>query len=192
METSLLIKTNTMKYIITEEQFENVKEKIPKIPFEAFGGDWFALKEFLRRRGAPPFIITDDLVLKNKSSKEIGSLGNLISVEGNLDLRGSSIFSLGSLTSVGGNLILYKTPIESLGNLTSVGDALHLYSTQIKSLGNLISVGSVLDLYSTQIKSLGNLTSVGASLDLRDTPISKKYSEDEIRDKIEVGGRIYL
>ena len=161
-----------MKYIITEEQFENVKEKILEIPFEAFGGDWFALKEFLRRRGAPPFIITDDVVLRNKSSKEIGSLGNLISVKGNLDLRESSIFSLGSLISVGGYLNLHKTPIESLGNL--------------------ISVGSHLNLYDTPIESLGNLTLVGGDLDLRDTSISKKYSEQEIRDKIEVGGKIYL
>jgi hypothetical protein len=27
---------------------------------------------------------------------------------------------------------------------------------------------------------------------LRSTPISKKYSEQEIRDKIEVGGKLYL
>jgi hypothetical protein len=49
-----------------------------------------------------------------------------------------------------------------------------------------------LNLYDTPIESLGNLTLVGGDLDLRDTSISKKYSEQEIRDKIEVGGKIYL
>jgi hypothetical protein len=69
---------------------------------------------------------------------------------------------------------------------------LYLRETPIESLGNLTSVGGSLYLRETPIKSLVNLTSVGGGLDLRDTSISKKYSEQEIRDKIEVGGKIYL
>ena len=49
-----------------------------------------------------------------------------------------------------------------------------------------------LNLYKSNIKSLGNLTSVGGYLDLRDTPLSKKYTEKEIRSMAEVGGEVYL
>jgi hypothetical protein len=37
---------------------------------------------------------------------------------------------------------------------------------------------------------LGNLQSVGGYLDLRKTPLSKMYSEEEIREMINVGGRV--
>ena len=74
--------------------------------------------------------------------------------------------------SIGGNLDLENTPIESLGNLTSVGGSL--------------------DLIETPIKSLGNLQSVGGYLDLGGTPISEKYSREEIRQMVNVGGNIYF
>ena len=94
--------------------------------------------------------------------------------------------------SIGGDLDLYRTPIKSLGNLTSVGGSLNLYKTPIKSLENLTSVGGSLDLNNTSIKSLGNLTSVGGSLYLRETLISKIYTEEQIRQMIEVRGKIYM
>ena len=93
---------------------------------------------------------------------------------------------------VGGNLNLYNTPIKSLGNLETFGGHLDLYGTQIKSLENLESVDGNLDLRNSQIKSLGNLESVGGYLDLSNTTISKKYSEQEIRNMVNVGGNIYL
>jgi hypothetical protein len=94
--------------------------------------------------------------------------------------------------SIGGSLDLYRTPIKSLGNLTSVGGSLDLYRTPIKSLGNLTSVGGNLNLRETLIKSLGNLTSVGGSLDLSETLISKIYTEEQIRQMIDVRGKIYM
>ena len=54
------------------------------------------------------------------------------------------------------------------------------------------SIEGNLYLARTQIKSLGNLQSVGGDLDLNVTPISKKYSEQEIRDMVNVNGNIYL
>ena len=96
------------------------------------------------------------------------------------------------LYSVGGDLDLEGTNIKSLGNLTSVGGYLDLRETKIESLGNLTSVGGNLDLYGTNIKSLGNLTSVGGYLDLSRTPLSKKYTIEEIRNMVKVGGDIYL
>jgi hypothetical protein len=49
-----------------------------------------------------------------------------------------------------------------------------------------------LDLRGTPIESLGNLQSVGGYLDLKYTPSSKKYTEEEIRQMVDVGGKIYM
>jgi hypothetical protein len=203
-----LTEIKIMKYIITEEQFEKVKDEILKIPFAAFGEDWFVLQDFLKRRGYPPYIITDDVELRD--NEEIRSLGNLISVEGNLDLRRSSIISLGNLTSVGGYLDLVDSKIESLGNLTTVGDALDISGTKITSLGNLTYVGDFLEISDTSIESLGNLKEVGSDLYAMNTPlqsfgelvtvggglqlkgdfIRKKYSQKKIRSMINILGDI--
>jgi len=141
-----------MKYIINERQYKMLMEQdndILRISFNVFNNNWDFVQKFLEKRGNPPYIITDDLNLRDTDVK---SLGNLISVEGYLSL--------------------YDTPIESLGNLTSVG-------------GSLFLGGS-------PIESLGNLTSVGSSLFLENTPLSKKYTKDEIRSMVEVGGDIYF
>jgi hypothetical protein len=49
-----------------------------------------------------------------------------------------------------------------------------------------------LALKNTPIVSLGNLTSVGGTLDLRYTPLSEKYTEEEIRQMVNVGGSAHL
>ena len=94
--------------------------------------------------------------------------------------------------TIGGDLDLYGLPVESLGDLQSVGGYLDLRVTPIKSLGNLHSVGGWLSLEKTPIVSLGNLTSVGGALDLRYTPLSEKYTEEEIRQMVNVGGSVHL
>jgi len=161
-----------MKYIINERQYKLLteqEEEILRIPFVMFNNDWVVLQRFLKRRGNPPYEITDDL-----------------------DLRFGKIESLGNLTSVGGDLNLSISNIKSLGNLTSVGGNLDLYKSNLQSLGNLTSVGGSLDLYESKIESFGRLTSVGGVLDLVDTPLSKKYTKEEIRSMVEVGGGVYL
>jgi hypothetical protein len=179
-----------MRIIITENQYKLLTEQedILRIPLAAFDNNWNDLQLFLERRGNPPYEITDDL---NLSYANVKSLGNLTSVGGNLSLRGSEIESLGNLTSVGGYLYLWNSEIKSLGNLTSVGGYLILYKSEIKSLGNLTSVGDDLNLRGSKIESLGNLTSVGGNLYLNG-PLSKKYTEKEIRSMAEVGGEVYL
>ena len=121
-----------MKIIITENQFEKLKE--PKVlhilSFEIFGNDWNKLQRYLDRKGNPPYSIGGDLDLEDIS---IQSLGNLTSVGGYLNLENTSIKSLGNLTSVGGDLDLQNTQIESLGNLTSVGGYLNLEDTPISN-----------------------------------------------------------
>ena len=113
-------------------------------------------------------------------------------VSGNLNLGETPIQSLGNLETVGGNVYLWENPIKDLGNLQSVGGDLYLWENPIKDLGNLQSVGGDLNLVGTKIQSLGNLESVGGYLNLEETPISKKYSEEEIRQMVQVNGDIYL
>ena len=92
---------------------------------------------------------------------------------GDLDLRNYDIKTLGSLVGVEGNL--------NLG-----------YHKTIKSLGNLKSVGGYLFLEGTNIKSLGNLESVGGDLFLERTPLSKTTTKDEIRNQVDVVGKIVM
>ena len=161
-----------MKYIINERQYKLLTEEqeILQIPSLDVFGDWKTLQKFLERRGNP-----------------------LFSIGGNLDLEGMKIKSIGNLTSVGGYLNLYGTKIESLGNLTSVGGYLYLRATNIKSLGNLTSVGGSLYLNVCEnLTSLGDLTSVGGDLYLQTTPISKKYTREQLRQMVEVGGDIHM
>jgi hypothetical protein len=166
------------------------EEKILVVPsLKYFGDDWNALQLFLKSKGNPKWKILDDLDLDNSSIK---TLGNLQSVGGFLNLGNSSIKSLGNLQSVGGDLYLDGTPIESLGNLMSVGGYLELRNTPIESLGNLMSVGGYLDLKNSSIESLGNLQSVGGNLNLVNTPLSKKYTEEEIRQMVNVKGVIFI
>jgi hypothetical protein len=82
--------------------------------------------------------------------------------------------------------------VVDLNNLISVGGYLSLYGANIKSLGSLESVGGNLDLRGTNITSLGELNSVGADLYLSGTPLSKKYTREEIRKMVKVGGGIYM
>jgi hypothetical protein len=49
-----------------------------------------------------------------------------------------------------------------------------------------------LDLYKTPIVSLGNLKSVGGFLNLPETPLSTMYSEKQIRQMVDVGGKIFM
>jgi hypothetical protein len=172
---------------LNESEEEQKVLHIPSMKF--FNNDWDLLQKFLKLKGNPPYSIGGDLDLTLTS---IESLGNLTSVGGYLDLRDTSIKSLGNLQSVDGWLDLKRTPIESLGNLQSVGGYLDLRGTPIKSLGNLTSVGGILGLSNTPIESLGNLQSVGGYLNLEYTPLSNKYTEEDIRQMVDVGGEIYL
>ena len=162
---------STIRRILNEETQKPKILKFPSLeffdnnPFEA----WTIIQKIIEKKGNPPY-----------------------SIDGDLYLEGTPIESLGNLQSVGGSLYLGNTPIESLGNLQSVGGYLNLFQTPIKYLGNLQSVGGDLNLFQTPIKSLGNLQSVGGNLRLGNTPISEKYSEEEIRQMVNVEGDIYL
>jgi len=168
-----------MKILVTESQYnklfkEEKEQKIFRVPGLEFFHEnpwkaWQILQKVLEHRGNPPY-----------------------SIGGYLDLQLTPIESLGNLQTVGGYLDLQETPISSLGNLQSVDEHLWLSRSSIKSLGNLQSVGGDLLLGNTPIESLGNLQSVGGNLSLRKTPLSKMYTKEQIRQMVNVSGKIYM
>ena len=123
-----------MKYIITESQHRRLfeeEQKILRIPdFKIFGNDWDILQRFLESKGNPPYSLGGNLDLLGL---KVESLGNLVSVEGDIYASETPLKSLGSLTSVGGLMNLNNTPIESLGNLTYVGGDLFLINTPMSN-----------------------------------------------------------
>lgn len=169
------------------------KEEILRIPsVELFGG-WDGLQNFLERRGNPPYSIGGNLKLE---SLEIKTLGNLISVEGNVHLRYmDDLESLGNLTSVGGYLIInYLMKLETLGNLKSVGgDLVSIRCDNLKSTGNLKSVGGDSDLSGCdKLNDIENLEYVGGDLHLRFTRLSKRHTKESVREMVDVRKQIYI
>ena len=108
--------------------------------------------------------------------------------EDNLDLYKTPVEKLPDNLQVGGYLNLMRTPIEELPDNLKVGSGLYLTSTPIKKLPDSLKVSGHLSLKDTSIKELPDNLQVGVSLDLRNTPLSKKYSEEEIRNMIEEKG----
>jgi hypothetical protein len=152
-----------IKKILKEET-----EPVLMIPGARYFGGVDGLRTYIEKSNIKRWSLSDSLNLHHYE-------GDLTWLEG--------------IVSTSGSLNLEGTQIESLGNLQSVGGYLDLKGTQIKFLGNLKSVGGYLDLRETQIKSFGNLQSVGF-LYLNEF-LSEKYTDEEIRSMINVGGIIY-
>ena len=164
-----------MKYIITEDQLDKVKDKILKLRFDLFDNDWDDLQSFLKKRGNPPYILVGSVELTDR--RDVETLGSVIEIWGNLRAGHSSLRSLGNLTKVGGSVNLSKSPIQSLGNLT------HVFGNSGLSLGG------------TNIKSLGNLNFVKDDLYLKNTPFSRAANintRQDILNKVFVGGTVFL
>ena len=179
---------NIIRKVLREQQEE---EKILKIPgIRYFNNDWSILQKFLESQGYPRYSIGGDLNLRRT---DIETLGNLVRVEGDLDLAScKNLKSLGDLEYVGGWLNLYLRDVKSLRNLVRVEGDLDLqFCKNLVSLGDLEYVGGNLYLQLCQnLESLGNLKYVGGNLYLRDTPLSKKYAEYDIRKMVKVVGVI--
>ena len=140
------------------------------------------MQQFLERKGNPRYELVGDVNLRNR--KNIFNLGNLVRVDGDLDLFKSSIQSLESLEYVAKSLNLTYTPIQSLGNLKYVGGYLDLIGSSIQSLGNLEYVGGTLHLHDTPIQSLGALEYVGGYLRLDGTSIKSLGNLNNVRHRI--------
>ena len=149
-----------------------MNEKILKIPYEAVRYDWDLLQKFLELKGNPRYIIVGNVSLRDR--KDISDLGNLVGIEGYLDLSYTSIVSLGELEYVNGDFILlwYCKNIKTLGKLKKVEGELFLEYSSIESLGELEFVEGYLDLQECKnIKTLGKLKRVEDILNLSDSSI---------------------
>ena len=180
---------NIIRRVLREQEEEKLSELPPFDDF--FENDWNLVLNFMNRYPNKKFYYPGDLYL---GESDIETLGNLVKVEGKLDLYGNESFqSLGKLKHVGSWLnLLYCKNLKSLGDLEYVGGYLDLRETNIKSLVNLEYVGGWLDIGDSNVESLGNLEYVGGFLSLGYTPLSKKYTIEEIRNMVEVVGKVYL
>jgi len=117
---------------------------------------------------------------------------NLEIVPGFLDLFKTKIKELPpNLRWVDGFLDLYDTPIQSLPNNLTVKGRLRLtFCKNIKRLPNGLKVGELV-LNSTNIDELPSDLQIAGDLEIRNTPIAKKYTNEEVRAMITIGGNIY-
>jgi len=115
------------------------------------------------------------------TSTPITSLPDNLEVGRVLDLGNTPIKQLPSGLEVDGYLDLTKTQIKELPSDLKVGGGLALRNTPIKELPDNLEVGGDLHLGNTQIKELPSDLKVGGSLFLKDTPISKKYTEEQLK-----------
>jgi hypothetical protein len=148
-----------------------MNENILRVPYSDVNEDWDLLQKFLAVRGNPKYIIIGNVDLRRR--KDISDFGNLISVEGDLNLLDcQNIKTLGKLKKIEGTLILTWSSIESLGDLEEVGRILTLHHCHnIKTLGKLKKVGGYLILDLSSIESLGGLQFVGGNLYIQHTNI---------------------
>lgn len=141
----------------------------------------------------------------------IGKLDNFKVIDGDLEIFGNGEFKslsgieyvmgdlkldrnieiINDLKYVGGNLVTFPF-LKKLDTLEYVGGSLDLDFCDISNLSSLEYVGGSLKLVECPIESLPELIYVGGSLDLQNTPLSKTTTEEELRNKIEVKGNIYL
>ena len=205
-----------MKYIISERQYrlltEDEEQKVWDIPnVEIFGG-WEGLQVVLRAKNNPFFRIKNDLELNELN---IESLGKLVSVDGELHIKNSSISDFGELRNVGKHLRLYavenltslgklkkvggKVIIRSnvpdlvdLGDLEEVGDDFAMRALNVSSLGKLKYIGEDLNIDDTNVSDLRDLGYVGGFITLRGTPLSKTTTEKEVRTQTNCRHQIYL
>jgi hypothetical protein len=117
---------------------------------------------------------------------------NLEIVPGFLDLFKTKIKELPpNLRWVDGFLDLYDTPIQSLPNNLTVKEKLRLsFCKNIKRLPNGLKVGELV-LTSTNIDELPSDLQIVGNLEIQNTPIAKKYTEEELRAMITIGGYIF-
>ena len=208
-----------MRIIINESQYRQIiksesNERLLEISVDEFLSAKNVIFKNYKKKGYEGIRLVGNLSFYSVFYMDFDRIfEHIVEIDGNLDLRKSTIKSLGNLESVGGELDLrYCEELSDLGNLKYVGEGLDLTETPIKSLGVLKSVGGYLDLSHTQITSLGDLEevdgdlylnntsiesfgklkSVEGYLYLRNTPISRMMSKYYIKKKIKVRGDISI
>jgi len=172
-----------MKLIITEEQLrliiENDREKLFPILGSMINSE-DDLDKFI------------NLYIKNKDSKGYDG----IKLIGEFDFSYYYTDSLGvlcnELVKVDGDLEVFNRGGIKFNKLRSVSGGLDLSNCKMKSLLELEYVGGGLSISRSKIESLPKLKEIGGSFSLYGTPLSETTTEEELREKINVEGEIYL
>jgi len=165
-----------------------MNEEIWKIPYSLVKNDWGLLQKYLDFKGNPKYIIVGNVNLYDR--QDISDLGNLVGVEGGLNLGWSSIESLGELEFVGGDFSLWGCKnIKTLGKLKKVGGHLYMNMSSIESLGKLEEVTKDFDLCDCQnIKTLGKLKKVGGALALSRSSIESLGELEFVGEDLFING----
>jgi len=194
--------TITIDMIVDGESFDDIldlynteKEKKNFVGIKLLGNIDFS-RGFGNKIGFGVVEFCDELVEVNGDLRVVNNytigFPKLRVVTGDMLLSMVDVRSLPKLRYVGRNLTLRRSKISELPELESVGGSLDLERSQINSLPNLESVGGFLDLNYSKIESLPKLESVGEELYLGNTPLLENTTEEELRSKINVEGKIYL
>jgi hypothetical protein len=181
-----------MKIIINESQYRQIiesesNERLLEISVDEFLSAKNVIFRNYKKKGFDGIKLVGDVNFYSVFYMDFDRIfEHIVEIDGNLDLRKSTIKSLGNLESVGGELDLrYCEELSDLGNLRYVGEGLALNNTNITSLNNLEYVGNYLVVSETPIKDLSKLKYVGGYLKLNNTNI------ESLGDLEEVGGYIY-
>jgi hypothetical protein len=108
-----------------------------------FNNDYELVLEFMDTLGNPKFKIAGNVNLYNR--KDIESIGNLVEVEGNLNLVGTNITSLPNNLHVGGYLDLENTNITSLPDNLKIGESLFLQLTPLSEKYTSIDIREMIE-----------------------------------------------
>jgi len=167
-----------MKVIISEEQLRVIiesenKRKLFKVPVDFLMNNTIPILNNYKKKGFDGIVVDGDLYtidLENDYVNDV--LNNLVKVYGSLDIGGRIKPSL-------------------FDKLEEVTDWLYMiFNKDIKSLGSLKKVGGSLVLKGcNNLESFGDLEEVGDDLNISMTKLVK-FSDEEIRKKIKVGGKI--
>lgn len=183
-----------MKIIITERQLKLItesesKKKLLNVPTDLLYSKWEPIINNYRKKGFDGIKLKGDVNFYSIAFMDFNEVfEHIIEVDGNMDLRRSSIESLGNLESVNGYLDLgYCEKLVSLGNLKYVDGSLTLKNTNITTLDNLEYVGHYLQLSETPIRDFSKLKYVGGYVSLREVETFESLGDLE-----EVGGFLNL
>jgi hypothetical protein len=167
-----------MKVIISERQLRVIiesenKRKLFKVPVDFLINNTIPILNNYKKKGFDGIVVDGDLYtidLENDYVNDV--LNNLVKVYGSLDIGG----------------IIKPSSFDKLEEVT---DWLYMiFNKDIKSLGSLKKVGGSLVLKGcNNLESFGDLEEVGDDLNISMTKLVK-FSDEEIREKIKVGGKI--
>ena len=167
-----------MKIIISERQLRTIIESkeernLLEVDVEYLLNNTSLVMRTLKK-GVDGIVVGGDLYTIDLENDYVNDLlNNLVKVYGSLDIVGGRIKP------------------SSFDKLEEVTDNLYMnFNKDIKSLGSLKKVGGSLVLRGCKnLESFGNLEEVGEDLNIGMTKLVK-FSDEEIREKIKVGGKI--